>query len=93
MWAREHDCPWDEFTCAFAAERGHLDVLMWARAQHPPCPWDVYTCMCAAQSAPLEVLRWAMEHGAPVHPSHAQWFEHLLRGEPHAMDHRRTFEV
>ena len=93
MWAREHDCPWDEFTCAFAAERGHLDVLMWARAQHPPCPWDELTCMRAAQSAPLEVLRWAMENGAPVHPAHAQWYEHLLRGEPHAMDHRRTFEV
>ena len=93
MWARKHDCPWSERTCSSAAAWGHLDLLMWARAQHPPCPWDVYTCMWAAQSAPLEVLQLAMEHGAPVHPSYAQWYEHLLRGEPHAMDHHRTFEV
>jgi len=37
-WAREHDCPWDEWTCAYAAKGGHLEVLKWAREQH--CPWD-----------------------------------------------------
>jgi len=31
-WAREHDCPWDDGTCEFAAEGGHLEVLQWARA-------------------------------------------------------------
>ena len=30
QWAREHDCPWDAWTCE-AAEFGHLDVLRWAR--------------------------------------------------------------
>jgi hypothetical protein len=39
------------------------------------------------------VLRWAMVHGAPVFPSRVQWYEHLLRGEPHAMDHLRTNNV
>jgi hypothetical protein len=34
-----------------------------------------------------------MEHGAPVDPSHAQWYEHLLRGEPHIMDNFRIFKV
>ena len=29
-WAREHNCPWDEATCAFAASNGELDVLRWA---------------------------------------------------------------
>ena len=90
-WAREHDCPWSESTCACAAAGGHLDVLKWAR-EHD-CPWDEQTCSSAAFSAPLEVLQWAMEHGAPVFQSHAQWYEHLLRGEPHAMDHYRTFEA
>jgi hypothetical protein len=66
-------------------------VLRWAR-EHD-CPWDEWTCSSAAESAPLEVLQWAMEHGAPVHPGHSQWYEHLLRGEPHAMDHLRTLEV
>jgi len=49
--------------------------------------------MRAAVSAPLEVLQWAMEHGAPILPSLAQWYEHLLRGEPHDMDHLRRFQV
>jgi len=90
-WAREHHCPWDVQTCEAAAQGGHLDVLQWARERD--CPWDESTCMCAAQSAPLEVLRWAMEHGAPVSPSYSQWFEHLLRSEPHDMDYLRTFTV
>ena len=40
---REQDppCPWDERTCMYAAEGGHLDVLQWARSQDPPCPWSV----------------------------------------------------
>jgi len=52
--------------------------------------------MRAAESAPLEVqLWWAMEHDAPVAQwhEHAQWYEHLLRSEPHAMDYHRTFKV
>jgi len=49
--------------------------------------------MCTARSAPLEVLRWAMEHGAPIPPLQLQWYEHLLRSEPHAMDNFRTFKL
>ena len=30
--------PWDEKTCADAAEGGHLEVLQWARANG--CPWS-----------------------------------------------------
>jgi hypothetical protein len=32
QWARANGCPWDEFTCAYAAEGGHLEMLQWARA-------------------------------------------------------------
>jgi hypothetical protein len=48
--------------------------------------------MNAARFAPLEVLRWAMEHGAPVLATYSQWYEHLLRGEPHDMDDLRIFK-
>ena len=34
--------PWDEWTCAGAAEGGHLEVLQWARANG--APWDERTC-------------------------------------------------
>ena len=30
-----------------------------------------------------------MDHGAPVDLGELQWYEHLLRGEPHVMDHQR----
>jgi len=35
-WAREHDCPWDEQTCAYADQYGHLEVLKWAREHDCP---------------------------------------------------------
>ena len=38
QWARQNGCPWDEDTCASAAEGGHLEVLQWARQNG--CPWD-----------------------------------------------------
>jgi len=88
MWAREHGCPWDEDTCALAAAGGYLNVLKWMREHH--CPWHEDTCHFAARCAPLEVLRWATEHGAPVNPAELEWYEHLLRGEPHDMDHLRV---
>ena len=59
QWARQHGCPWDETTCAFAARGGHLDVLRWAREQH--CPWDERTIHEAASE---EVRRWAIQHAA-----------------------------
>jgi hypothetical protein len=33
------------WTCAKAANSGHLEVLQWARANG--CPWDERTCQCA----------------------------------------------
>ena len=45
-WARENDCPWDEWTCANAAKGGHLEVLKWARAND--CPWGEKTRELAA---------------------------------------------
>ena len=69
--------PVEQVDCTYAARGGHLEVLKWVREHGSP--WDKLTCIYAAVSAPLEVLQWAMEHGAPVSPSHAQWYEHLLR--------------
>ena len=38
QWAQANDCPWDEETCALAANNGHLEVLQWARTND--CPWN-----------------------------------------------------
>ena len=38
--ARANDCPWDEWTCYFAADYGHLEVLRWARANGAPLDED-----------------------------------------------------
>jgi hypothetical protein len=49
-------CPWGVGTCAFGAQRGHLAVLQWARANG--CPWDARTCSEAAGGGHLAVLQW-----------------------------------
>ena len=30
-WLRGKGCPWDWYTCQFAVENGHVEVLRWAR--------------------------------------------------------------
>ena len=40
QWAREKGCEWDEETCEYAAEGGHLEVLRWARANGCPDPQE-----------------------------------------------------
>ena len=63
-------CQWDEWTCARAAEGGHLHVLKWARGHG--CPWgniaDESPRDCAALAARgghLELVKWLWEpeHG------------------------------
>jgi len=61
---RANCCPWDVFTCARAANGGHLEVLQWARANC--CPWNVSTCPNAATGGHLEVLQW-------LHANGCQW--------------------
>jgi hypothetical protein len=36
QWAREHHCPWEKRTRAYAARNGHLDVLQWAKQHGAP---------------------------------------------------------
>jgi hypothetical protein len=62
-WAKANGCPWNEWTCAYAALGGHLDILKWAQEHH--CPWDEMTCASAAEGGHLEVLKWAWEHDCP----------------------------
>ena len=53
QWLRAQDppCPWDERTCACAAEAGNVDVLQWLRAQDPPCSSHVDGYVHASSSA------------------------------------------
>jgi hypothetical protein len=62
-WARDQGCPWDEMTCAYAAQNGNLEVLQWLRAQG--CPWDEMTCAYAASKGHLKILQWARARGCP----------------------------
>ena len=63
QWARENGCPWNDATCAVAANGGHLEILQWACANG--CPWDEWTCNCAVLEGHTEVLRWALANGCP----------------------------
>jgi hypothetical protein len=51
-WLRANGCPVDEYTCANAAQKGHLEVLKWARANG--CPWDELTLCDAASKGYFE---------------------------------------
>jgi hypothetical protein len=37
-WLHGAGCPWDEYTCYFAAEEGNLEMLKWLHS--PGCPWN-----------------------------------------------------
>jgi hypothetical protein len=50
QWARADGCPWDAWTCAEAASRGH------AR-------WDEKTCAGAARAGHLAMLQWLRANG------------------------------
>lgn len=63
QWARANGCPWNIYTCAWAARFGNLEALQWLRANG--CPWNKYTCNWAARYGHLEVLQWARANGCP----------------------------
>eukprot|EP01051_Picozoa_sp_SAG22_P021292 SAG22_NODE_4646_length_1206_cov_1.671183_1_plen_160_part_00 len=54
---------WDKQTCSRAAERGHLEVLKWARANG--CPWDWYAISCAGGNGHAAVAEWSLANGCP----------------------------
>ena len=62
-FAHEHGAPWDQWTCAYAADFGNLQSLQYAH-EHG-CPWDVSTCQAAAEYGHLDCLRYARENGCP----------------------------
>jgi hypothetical protein len=70
-WLRDpaRACPWDKWTCTWAAEGGHLALLQWARLEaNPPCPWDEDTCREAAEKGHLAMLQWARTVADPPCP-------------------------
>ncbi|WZN66925.1 hypothetical protein HKI87_17g84970 [Chloropicon roscoffensis] len=54
---------WDEKTCGWAAEGGHLEVMKWLRAKG--CPWGASTSRDAACGGELEVLQWMRAQDPP----------------------------
>ena len=53
----------NSFTCWYAARKGHLDVLQWARANG--CPWYENMCKEAVRGGHLEVVKWLRANGCP----------------------------
>ena len=54
---------WDEMTCCWAAQGGHLEVLKWLRVKG--CPWGISTSTWAAQHGHLEMLQWMRAQDPP----------------------------
>ena len=57
QWLRANGCPWNQWTCLWAAGGGHLEVLQWARANG--CSWDEGTCEFVAKCGGNEdIVEW-----------------------------------
>jgi hypothetical protein len=61
---RNHGIPWDARTPAYAAEKGHFEMLEWAH--HNGCPWDTRTTQAAARGGYIRILKWLHEKGCPM---------------------------
>jgi hypothetical protein len=48
-------------TCAYAAENGHLECLVYAHENG--CPWDGDVCAKAAEKGHLDCIKYAHENG------------------------------
>ena len=90
QWARGQGCPWNAYTCMYAARGGHLSTLQWAHVQG--CPWDANTCSFAAREGHLSMLQWLREHGCPLnaarvrayarnHPEVLRWLDEIEQHE------------
>jgi hypothetical protein len=56
QWLHTNTCPWDETSCANAAEKGHYNILEYARKHG--CPSKIY---------PIDVGRnWEMQATNPT---------------------------
>ena len=65
-YAREHGCPWNEWTCKHAAYYGQLECLKYLR-EHG-CPWDEETYIHAVLNGDIEAILFLIEREHP----HAQ---------------------
>jgi hypothetical protein len=63
IYAHTHGCPWDEWTCLYAAKNGNLEILKYAHTNG--CPWDEETCLEAAKNGHLDCLTYAHENECP----------------------------
>jgi hypothetical protein len=70
-YAREHGCPWDPYTTAWAAINDHLECLKYAH-EHG-CPWANETTKWAAKYGHLECLKYVHENGCPWHMKTTSW--------------------
>jgi hypothetical protein len=69
-YAHENGCPWDEWTCWYAAENEQLECLKYARENG--CHWDKRTCDSAAAKGHLECLKYACARKCPGSDRYAE---------------------
>ena len=60
-----------KFVCDFAACRGSVRLLKWARVNNRV--WSAYTCQCAAKIGHLPALQYLHENGCPWDISTCTW--------------------
>ncbi len=68
-YAHENGCPWDVYTCTYAAENGYLRCLRYAH--NNDCPWDGLTCRIAAKNGNLDCLKY-------IHRNNCMYDKYIL---------------
>lgn len=66
-YAKEKSIPFDEWTCAYAAESPkdkEYKMLKWLRLSG--CPWNRWTLINIARNGDFDILKWALQENCPI---------------------------
>mmetsp|Transcript_37225 Transcript_37225/g.59765 ORF Transcript_37225/g.59765 Transcript_37225/m.59765 type:complete len:466 (+) Transcript_37225:494-1891(+) len=77
-----------DIVCYFAAFSGQLEVLKWARQQHPPCKWNESCCEGAAEYGQFEILKWLRD---PARDPPCPWEFHTVIQYAHEGRHGEMY--
>lgn len=63
-WLHQNNVAWDEETCKFAARKGNLDALIYARTNG--CAWDQRTILEAVEYGRIDVVQYCLDNDCPI---------------------------
>lgn len=65
-WLRGQNCLMNDWTCAYAAEGGYIEILDWLWTRIPRHYWNTLCSSLAAKNGQLEALKWLRNRNCPM---------------------------